>query len=247
MWGVFLWRARASHRIIRGAMTKLIFHNQHFLIALKPAGVLTVPDRDGVDSARPVLGLQLQDELGVRLFPVHRLDLPVAGLVLFALDPEAHKIANTWFETRRVHKTYRAWTHAQSFAHIPAHVGNSRHAITPVNDMHFEWRGRIDRNKRRAFENPRGKPSLTLAQYLGRHPAHGYLMWDVAPVTGRPHQLRLDLSRHGFPIIGDRLYGSSMDFGPERIALKAFRLDFSVIVETERLGLPELVQIDPEL
>ncbi|MBI3774163.1 MAG: hypothetical protein HY273_01180 [Gammaproteobacteria bacterium] len=78
-------------------MTKLIVNNPHFLIALKPAGVLTVPDRDSADSTRPVLGLQLQEELGMRLFPVHRLDLPVACLVLFALNAEAHKIANTWF------------------------------------------------------------------------------------------------------------------------------------------------------
>ena len=228
-------------------MTTLLFHNEHFLIALKPAGVLTVPDRGGVDSAHPVLGLLLQDELGVRLFPVHRLDLPVAGLVLFALNAEAHKIANTWFEERRVHKTYRAWTHPQSFAHIPAHVGNSRHVIALSNGMQFEWYGKIDRNKRRVFESPRGKPSLTLAQYLGRHPTHGHLVWDVEPVTGRPHQLRLDLSRHGFAIVGDALYGSTTNFGPERIALKAFRLDFSAIVETERLGLPERAQIDPEL
>ena len=228
-------------------MTALLFHNEHFLIALKPAGMLTVPDRGGADSAHPVLGLQLQDELGVRLFPVHRLDLPVAGLVLFALNAEAHKKANTWFEARQVHKTYRALTHPQDFAHIPAHVRNLRHVITLTNDMQFEWRGKIDRNKRRAFESPRGKPSLSLARYLGRHPAYGHLMWDVEPVTGRPHQLRLDLSRHGFPIIGDTLYGSKLDFGPERIALKAFRLDFSAIIESERLGLSEVVQIDSEL
>ena len=234
-----------SHRIIRAAMTTLQFHNEHFLIAVKPTGILTVPDRGGVDSAHPVLGLQLQDELGVRLFPVHRLDLPVAGLVVFALNAEAHKIANTWFENRLVHKTYRAWTHAQSFAHIPAHVGNPRHAITLTSDMQFEWRGRIDRNKRRAFESPHGKSSLTLAQYLGRHSKHGHLLWNAEPVTGRPHQLRLDLSRHGFPIVGDALYGSTMEFGRDRIALKAFRLDFSAIVETQRLGLPEQVQIDP--
>lgn len=228
-------------------MTTLLFHNEHFLIAVKPAGVLTVPDRGGVDSARPVLGLQLQDELGVRLFPVHRLDLPVAGLVLFALNAAAHKIANTWFEDRIVHKTYRAWTHAQNFGHIPAHVSNPRHAIPLTSGMELEWHGKIDRNKRRAFASPRGKPSLTLARYLGRHPVHGHLMWDVQPVTGRPHQLRFDLSRHGFPIIGDALYGSTQDFGPERIALRAFRLDFSTIVETQRLGLPATVQIDPEL
>lgn len=228
-------------------MTTLPFRNEDFLIAFKPAGMLTVPDRDGANTARPVLGLRLQNELGVRLFPVHRLDLPVSGLVLFALNAQAHKIANTWFEEHRVHKTYRAWTHPQSFTHIPAHVGNPRQAIILTRGMSLEWHGKIDRNKRRAFESPHGKPSLTLAQYLGHHPVHGHLMWDLQPVTGRPHQLRLDLSRHGFPIIGDALYGSTADFGPERIALQAFLLDFSAIVVTQRLGLPEHVRIEPEL
>lgn len=228
-------------------MITLPFRNEDFLIAFKPAGMLTVPDRDGANTARPVLGLQLQNELGVRLFPVHRLDFPVSGLVVFALNAEAHKIANTWFEKRLVHKTYRAWTRPQSFDHIPAHVSNPRYAITVTPGMNLEWRGKIDRNKRRAFESPRGKPSLTLAQFIGPHLVHGHLMWDLQPVTGRPHQLRLDLSRHGFPIIGDALYGSAVDFGPERIALQAFHLDFGAIVETQRLGLPEHVRIEPEL
>jgi tRNA pseudouridine32 synthase/23S rRNA pseudouridine746 synthase len=159
---------------------------------------------------------------------------------------DAHRTANAWFEQRRVHKTYRAWTQPQSYAHVPANVANPRRAIVLHEGERFEWHGRIQRGKRRAFESPRGQPSHTIAVFLGRHLHRHFLQWDLEPVTGRPHQLRLDLSRHGFPIVGDILYGSAVDFGADRIALMAYRLDFSGIAESERLGLPARIEIKPE-
>ena len=62
---------------------KFLFQNEHFVIMDKPAMVLTVPDRHQSD--RPCLGLELQKELKTQIFPVHRLDYEVSGLVLFAL------------------------------------------------------------------------------------------------------------------------------------------------------------------
>jgi tRNA pseudouridine32 synthase/23S rRNA pseudouridine746 synthase len=184
--------------------------------------------------------------LGVQIFPVHRLDFVVSGLVLFAKTAEAHRVANGWFEQHRVQKTYRAWTQQQSFAHIPADVPNPRRAIALHEGDRFDWHGRIQRGKRRAFESPRGQPSHTIAVYLGPHPHNRFLQWDLQAVTGRPHQLRFDLSRHGFPIVGDALYGSNVEFGVDRIALLAYRLDFSAITEGDRFGLPERIEIAPE-
>lgn len=226
-------------------MTRVIFENDRFIIAHKPAGILTVPDRAGTSSARRVLGLELQDERGLQIFPVHRLDFTVEGLVLFAKDAAAHQAANTWLEHKLVQKTYRAWTTPQSFVHIPEDVRNARVALTLLEGKRFEWRCKIQRGKRRAFESPRGQPSITRATYLGKH-AQDFLQWDLEPVSGRAHQLRFELSRHGFPIVGDALYGSLMEFGTERIALKAYRLDFSALPESERLELPAHVEISPQ-
>lgn len=223
-----------------------LFENADFIVVFKSAGMLTVPDRGVTGQERRVLGRELQAECGAQIFPVHRLDFVAEGLVLFAKTPVAHTQANLWFESRVVHKTYRAWTQAQSFAHIPADVSNPRHPIALQVGQRFEWRCRIKRGKRRAFESPRGDPAITLATFLGKHPHHDALQWDLEPVTGRAHQLRFDLSRHGFPILGDALYGSIVGVAGERIALRAWRLDFSSIPTAVRFGLPDHIQIEAE-
>lgn len=223
-----------------------LFENSDFIVVFKSAGILTVPDRGITGAERRVLGRELQTERGAQIFPVHRLDFVAEGLVLFAKTPVAHTQANLWFESRVIHKTYRAWTQAQSFAHIPAEVSNPRLPIALQVGQRFEWRCRIKRGKRRAFESPRGDPAITLATFLGNHSQHNFLQWDLEPVTGRAHQLRFELSRHGFPIIGDALYGSTVNADTDRIALRAWRLDFSAIPVAERFGLPEHIQIDTE-
>jgi tRNA pseudouridine32 synthase/23S rRNA pseudouridine746 synthase len=69
-------------------------------------------------------------------------------------------------------------------------------------------------------------------------------MWDLNPVTGRSHQLRFDLSRHGFPIIGDTLYGSKVPWqGADSIALRSYAIDFSKAPQAQELGLPEKMEI----
>ncbi len=220
----------------------VVFENEHFIVCDKPCGVLSVPERNA-DTARAVLGLEIQSARGIQIFPVHRLDYVVSGLVLYAKNRDAHRAANAWFEQHRVRKTYRAWTHPQSFAHIPEHVANPRRALDLVAGGTLEWRGRIKRGKRRAYEAPDGQPSVTRATYLGSAPQRDFLAWDLEPETGRPHQLRLDLSRHGYPIVGDQLYGSTFDFGPDRIALRSYRLSFTEIGADERSGLPDTLEI----
>jgi tRNA pseudouridine32 synthase/23S rRNA pseudouridine746 synthase len=224
----------------------LVCESEHWAVLDKPRGVLTVPGRGAAEADRAVLGLALQAALGGRIYPVHRLDLPVSGLVLFARDAAAHARANGWFERRLVHKTYRAWTRAQGFEHLPARVPGPRKRIDPVPGQRFEWAGRIWRGKRRAFQSPRGVPSLTRATFLGTDPASGYLVWDLEPVTGRPHQLRLDLSRHGFPVLGDSLYGSAVDLGAGAIALRAYRLDLCAVDPGLRPGLPPCLEVSPQ-
>ncbi|MBI3562802.1 MAG: RNA pseudouridine synthase [Gammaproteobacteria bacterium] len=221
----------------------IVFANQDFVVANKPAGVLTVPSHQGRADPRPVLGIQLQDHLARQIFPVHRLDVDVSGLVLYALNAQAHRAANGWFEQQRVRKTYRAWTQTQGFDHLPAAAHNPRLAIALQAQQHFEWHGRIARNKRRAFPSPHGNPSLTHAVFLEQDYATGYLHWDLQPLTGRPHQLRVDLSRHGFPIIGDRLYGATRPWHEAGIALRAWRLDFQQIATAERFGLDASIEL----
>lgn len=221
-----------------------IFENEHFVFCDKPCGVLTTPSRFEAEDSRRCLGTELQAELKQQIFPVHRLDFEVSGVVMFAKHAEAHRQANAWFEKRQVQKTYRAWTSAPDFSHIPVTVKNER-VILQLKEMQiFEWRSQIFRGKKRSFESPQGKPSLTRATYLGAE--NDILLWDLQPVTGRPHQLRFELSRHGCPIAGDRLYGSGLRWSESGIALRSYRMDFSLSPQAVVLGLPAVLEVDPQ-
>ena len=74
----------------------------------------------------------------------------------------------------------------------------------------------------------------------------GVITWNLYPLTGKPHQLRLELSRRGFPILGDVLYGSKVRLTQDvwafgSMALRAVEIDFTAV--QDRLGLPERIMI----
>ncbi len=213
---------------------KIIFQNEFFVAVEKPAGWLTTPARFGDKDPRPVVGLELQKKLKKQIYPVHRLDFEVSGVVLYALDAKAHSQANTLFEGKQVQKTYRALT-------------ENKNPQPPAVGENFEWKSRILRGKKRAYESPHGKPSLTLTQFQGAGQVGSFsagLLWELHPVTGRSHQLRFDLFRHGFPIVGDVLYGAEAQIAhPNEIALQSISLEFKDLEFCKRWKLPELLKI----
>lgn len=225
-------------------MIQIVFENQNFVICDKLSGVLSTPSRHEKEDSRLCLGTALQDKLKVQIFPVHRLDFEVSGLVLYAKSSEAHRVANAWFEKQEVEKTYQAFTVTQDYSHIPVAIENPRENFKLTPGQVFRWEGRIFRGKKRSFTSPQGKASLTEACYKDEISA-GILHWELKPVTGRSHQLRFDLSRHGFPILGDKLYGSKdlWQGNVQSIALRSFRLDFSNAPGALELGLAEIFEV----
>ncbi len=210
-----------------------VFENEHFILVDKSALVLSVPGRTGEDDERPVLGRLLEKDLGVTLYPVHRLDYEVQGLIMFAKTISAHKSGNAWFEKKEVFKTYAALS--TPTADAPAFlVGES-----------FDWRCKLLRGKKRAYESPHGKESLTRAKLV--EVENGIFHWELNPVTGRSHQLRYELFRHGHPIVGDVLYSSDKKLGAPGIALRAFKIDFTKAVDAKKFGLPDFVEIPKKI
>jgi len=210
------------------SIVNVVFENNDFIACDKPAGVLSVPDRH--KSERPCLGLELQKLKNIQIFPVHRLDLEVSGLILFAKNSRGHRASQDWFSKKLLQKKYKALTLKQDFSHWPDNVKAARDRIDLQAGAEFVWTMNILRGKRRSFESPHGDPAETKAIYRGERGE--YWEWDLYPITGRSHQLRLELSRHGFPIVGDELYGSKTSleaskwpFGP--LALRAIEITFN--------------------
>lgn len=168
-------------------MIPILYQDDDCVAVLKPCGVAAVPERAGDGSC---LSAQLSQQLGRRVYPVHRLDKEVSGAILYALTPEAHRFLNGAFERRLVRKTYLAVVHGSP---DPAEGVISR----PLREF---GSGRM------GVDDARGKPSETRYRVLQRRP--GFSLVELQPFTGRRHQLRVHLYSVGHPIAGDTRYGA---------------------------------------
>lgn len=221
----------------------IVFQNENWVVVDKPAMVLTTPSRFENEDDRMVMGRELEKKMQCQIFPVHRLDFEVSGLVIYAKNEKAHAAGNYWFENKLVNKTYRALSRHQDFSHIPENVKIKKEFFDPELQHQYEWRSRIFRGKKRSFDSPQGKPSLTYATCINME--NGIYQWNLEPLTGRPHQLRYEMSKHGYSIIGDELYGSKFKFNSEGIALRAFQIELTEVPIEKRFGLLEQIKIDP--
>lgn len=219
-------------------MIQVVFQNHNFVVCNKPAQVLSVPAREKAD-IRACLGLELQKKLKVQVFPVHRLDYEVSGLILYALNSKAHQIAQEWFQKKLIQKTYIAKTPLQDFSHWPENIKTDKSKITPEVGLSFFWNTQILRGKKRSYESTHGEWAETIANIYASNDKS--IIWHLKPVTGKAHQLRLELSRHGFPIDGDGLYGSKVQLNEPGIALKAVKIELNEIEDT--LGLPSVLNL----
>jgi tRNA pseudouridine32 synthase/23S rRNA pseudouridine746 synthase len=209
-------------------MSDVLFQNEHFVVVNKPADALCVPPRFRDKDSRRVIGTELEKELGKKIYPVHRLDYGVSGIVLYALSDKAHRAANAWFENRGVKKTYQAIT--------------ENHNPEPPPKERLEWRSKLLRGKKRAYEHAMGKMSITYARI--EMSDNNFYFWLLEPVTGRAHQLRYELHKHGYPILGDELYGAKLQFR-EGIALRAIRLEFLHPEALSEWKLPKIIDCPP--
>ncbi len=218
---------------------QIVFENENFVVCNKPGQVLSVPSRDREDP-RPCLGIELQKKYAPGVFPVHRLDYEVSGLIIYALNAKAHRISQAWFDKKTISKTYSARTSLQDFSHWPPGLKTDLTKIDLLQETEFFWATKIHRGKKRSFESEHGDWAETKARIDKILP--GELVWLLNPLTGKPHQLRLELSRHGFPIHGDALYGSTAPHNQPGIALQAISLDLSQV--GDRLGLPSKIDLN---
>ncbi|HNN95905.1 RluA family pseudouridine synthase [Haliangium sp. UPWRP_2] len=201
----------------------IVFENSQVVVVDKPAGWLSVPSHAGAADPRPVVGTRLQRQIGGRLWPVHRLDEDVSGLLVFARSASAHRCLCSGFERHLIEKTYQARCHGS--APTDSQLG-----------QWVRWTTTLMRGKKRAYVHPAGKPAITDVLLFAIDASS--LHFCLRPRTGRGHQLRVELARRGCPIFGDTLYGAPGDNDLMGIALRAVALDFSQLEDAIDLHLP---------
>lgn len=222
---------------------KPIFENQNFIAAEKPMGWLSVPSRLGKADSRPCVGTFLQKKGQQQLWPVHRLDEPVSGILLFAKNASVHAIAGDWFEKGQVLKRYHALTLQNCVANTAMQTTQLLSDVPMESEL--RWESILQKGKRRTFEASHGKPAVTLAMCLKKiqSSSEALYLWQLEPKTGRNHQLRYELAKRGYAILGDALYGSKTNYVEGGIALRAVELNFKNCTKANELGLPEFLKV----
>ena len=199
------------------------FEDNHLIIVNKPAGLLVQGDNTGDKTLTEYVKEYIKEKHEkpgeVYLGCVHRIDRPVSGLVIFARTSKALERMNEQFRDKKIFKTYWAIT---------------KRRPRPESGKLVHWLEKnTERNITKAYEteNAKGLRSELDYKYIGTLNEHHLI--QVNPKTGRPHQIRVQLSAIGCPIRGDLKYGFSRPNEDKSICLHARKLHFSHPVKKE--------------
>jgi len=203
----------------------VLYLDDRMVVVDKPSGLLV--HRSPIDRHETRFALQIvRDQLGRRVHPVHRLDKGTSGALVLALDPESATLLSQAFATRSVTKTYvalvRGWPDAS---------GTIDRALAAVDDERIgEPSSRVPRDAVTTF---RRLATYELPVRVDRYPSSRYALLELAPLTGRRHQLRRHLAGASHPIVGDSTYGKGRHnrlfaerYGVRRLLLACTRLEF---------------------
>lgn len=188
-----------------------IFENDDFLVVNKPSGL---PVHSTVDNVQENLVAMLSAEIEHELFVTHRLDVPTSGLIVFAKTKDFQKKFNLYLMQRKVQKIYRALVHGE-------------YDGPRVLKHYMEPSPRAPKNVVKNQTAGWAACELRIQDVESTGDGNCELMIEL--ITGRTHQIRAQLSCEGFPVVGDRAYGSPVllgDGGHEEIALQAVYLNF---------------------
>jgi len=204
----------------------ILFRDENLIAVHKPSGLLV--HRSSLDRHETRFALQiLRDQIGQPVFPVHRLDKGTSGVLLFALNREVVRSLNSQFESGEVAKTYLAVVRGH-----PPESGEIDHPLARMADEHAGISASVhEQPAQPARTRYRRLATVELPYQVDRYPSSRYALLELAPETGRWHQLRRHLKHISHPIIGDATHGKGRHnrlfqelFGCQRLLLAATEL-----------------------
>lgn len=212
-----------------------ILYQSSDLVAInKPHGLLVHRSPIASDASEFAVQL-LRDQLGQRVYPVHRLDRKTGGVLLFALNETLNSAMQTLFADGRVHKTYLAIVRG----------------FTP-DELTIDYPlQREDGTLQAAITNVKTWQRTEIPLPFGKHTTSRYSLVELNPTTGRMHQLRKHMAHVLHPIIGDRPHGCNKQnklfkeqFDMNTMLLHAQRLEFTHPITSERIVITAPWQVE---
>ncbi|MCW8841401.1 MAG: pseudouridine synthase, partial [Gammaproteobacteria bacterium] len=165
----------------------ILYRDENYIAVDKPDGLQVHRSWISEESEQFLLQ-RLRDQIGQRVYTIHRLDRPTSGVILFGLSSEAARAMCGLFENHRVKKTYLAV---------------ARGYCDPQGHIDYPLREEPDKPLQQAITDYRTLATAELPIPVGRYSTARYSLVEIKPLTGRSRQIRKHFHHIFHPLIGD--------------------------------------------
>ncbi|RRB06640.1 pseudouridine synthase [Larkinella rosea] len=215
---------------------EILFQSTDLVAINKPHGLLVHRSMIASDASEFAVQL-LRDQLGQRVYPVHRLDRKTGGVLLFALTEAMNSIMQQRFAEGDIRKTY--------LAIVRGYTADELEIDYPLR--------RDDGIVQEAFTKVKTLRRTEVPVPFGKHATSRYSLVELTPTTGRFHQLRKHMAHIFHPIIGDRPHGCNKQnrlfleqYAMNTMLLHAHQIQFQHPVSGEEIVITAPVQSEFE-
>ena len=216
---------------------EIIYRDEYLIAINKPSGLLV--HRSWLDSHATEFAVQkLRDQIGLHVYPVHRLDRPTSGVLLFLLDKSHATNLMEQFSEQKTEKRY--------LAVVRGHIGEGflDYALKKKLDKIADKHANQEQEAQEAQTVYQGISFCELPIAVRPYPQSRYSLVEMEPKTGRRHQLRRHMKHLCHPIIGDTTHGDGKhnqmfrdNFDSDRLLLHAAYLAFTHPVTGKKIEI----------
>ena len=215
---------------------EILYQDKYFVIINKPSGLLV--HKSPIDKRETRFALQiLRDQIGAFVYPIHRLDKPTSGVLIFSLTKEMATAMSLLFRSQDVKKEYiavaRGYIKGNDLIDYP---------LKFILDKKADKDSRENKEPQEAQTSYKILSTLVLPYPVSRYRVARYSLVKLFPQTGRKHQLRRHLKHIFHPIVGDTKYGRGEHnqlfrekFDIHRLLLHSNRVSFTHPITKEYL------------
>lgn len=207
---------------------EVLYQDEHLVAINKPAGLLV--HRSKIDRYETRFALQmLRDQLGQHVYPVHRLDKPTSGVLLFTLSTNTARQVSEQFANTTIDKVYLAVVRGYT-----PEKGVIDHPLKEQLDKMTDKLSATNKPAQSAITRYQRLATVELPIAVDRYPQSRYSLVEAYPETGRKHQIRRHFKHIAHPIIGDAKHGKGVHnrffqqhFGCHRLLLSCTQLSLT--------------------
>jgi tRNA pseudouridine65 synthase len=206
---------------------EILYKDQYCVAINKPSGLLV--HKSLIDKKETRYAMQiLRDQLGMWVYPIHRLDKPTSGVLLFALDAISAKHLSNAFVAKTIEKHYvgvvRGYCDEEGFID---------HPLVEKQDKTTDAKAQKNKPAKEAKTRYKRLATIELHFPVGKYESVRYSLVKLTPLTGRKHQLRRHCKHISHHLLGDTKYGRGehnkfirKEFQVHRLLLHAYKLTF---------------------